>query len=55
MAACPLISLRAVSLGSLSGLMGYHIAQAAVTTYAAFDAHIGRPFGLRKVVRAEVK
>lgn len=38
-----------VSLGSLSGLMGYHIAQAAVTTYAAFDAHIGRPFGLRKV------
>jgi predicted ArsR family transcriptional regulator len=29
--------------------MGYHIAQAAVTTYIAFDEHIGKPFGLRKV------
>jgi DNA-binding MarR family transcriptional regulator len=38
-----------VSLGTLSGLMGYHIAQAAVTTYIAFDEHIGKPFGLRKV------
>lgn len=38
-----------LSLGTLSGLMGYHIAQAAVTTYAAFDEHIGKPFGLRKV------
>jgi len=38
-----------VQLGTLAGLMGYHIAQAAVTTYAAFDEHIGKPFGLRKV------
>lgn len=38
-----------VALGTLSGLMGYHIAQAAVTTYASFEQHIGKPFGLRKV------
>jgi MarR family transcriptional regulator for hemolysin len=38
-----------VELGALSGLLGYHVAQAAVTTYASFEQHIGKPFGLRKV------
>jgi len=40
---------RALSLGPLTSIVGYHIAQAAVTTYGAFDRHIGRPFELRKV------
>ena len=39
----------AVALGPLTAIVGYHIAQAAVTTYAAFERHIGRPFELRKV------
>jgi DNA-binding MarR family transcriptional regulator len=38
----------AVSLGPLAGLVGYHIAQAAVTTGEAFERHLGRPFRLRK-------
>lgn len=42
-------AVAAVRLGTLSGLMGYHIAQAAVTTAAAFEDHIGKPFDLRKV------
>ncbi len=40
---------RTVVLGPLSGILGYHIAQAAVTTVAAFERHVGRPFQLRKV------
>ena len=40
---------REIALGPLTGIVGYHIAQAAVTTYGAFDKHIGAPFGLRKV------
>ena len=40
---------RVLSLGLLTGIVGYHIAQAAVTTYGAFERHIGKPFGLRKV------
>lgn len=40
---------RPISLGPLTGIVGYHVAQAAVTTYGAFESHIGRPFGLRKV------
>lgn len=39
----------AVSIGPLATIVGYHIAQAKVTTYDAFDRHIGKPFGLRKV------
>jgi len=39
----------AVSLGPLAGVVGYHIAQAAVTTVIIFEQHIGRPFSLRKV------
>ena len=38
-----------LSLGVLSDVLGYHVAQAAVTTYATFESHIGTPFGLRKV------
>lgn len=37
-----------LALGPLTGAVGYHIAQAAVTAYSAFDHHIGKPFGLRK-------
>ena len=38
-----------LSLGVLSDVLGYHVAQAAVTTYDTFERHIGVPFGLRKV------
>lgn len=38
-----------LSLGVLSDVLGYHIAQAAVTTYATFESHIGEPHKLRKV------
>jgi DNA-binding MarR family transcriptional regulator len=37
------------SLGELSGLIGYHIAQAWVVSNAAFERHIAGKFGLRKV------
>ena len=40
---------RPLSLGPLTGIVGFHIAQAAVTTYDAFEKHIGGPFELRKV------
>ena len=40
---------RALSLGPLPGIVGYHIAPAAVPAYPAFDRHIGKPFELRKV------
>ena len=38
-----------LSLGVLGDVLGYHIAQAAVTTYGTFEAHIGQPNNLRKV------
>lgn len=38
-----------VSLGALSDVLGYHIAQAAVTTVDMFERHIGERFKLRKV------
>lgn len=38
-----------LALGALSGLLGYHIAQAAVATGESFERHVGKPFGLRKV------
>ena len=38
-----------LSLGVLADVLGYHIAQAAVTTYGTFERHVGEPFGLRKV------
>lgn len=40
---------REIALGPLTGIVGYHIAQAAVTTFSSFERHIGKPFGLRKV------
>lgn len=40
---------RAISLGTLQGVVGFHIAQAAVTTVDTFTRHIGTPFDLRKV------
>ncbi len=39
----------ALELGTLQTVLGYHVAQAAVTTVALFEQHIGRPHGLRKV------
>lgn len=38
-----------LSLGVLSDVLGYHVAQAAVTTVDLFERHIGQPFSLRKV------
>ena len=38
-----------LSLGLLSDVLGYHVAQAAVTTVDMFERHIGQPFGMRKV------
>ena len=38
-----------LSLGPLSDVLGYHIAQASVTTFSLFERHVGQPFGLRKV------
>jgi DNA-binding MarR family transcriptional regulator len=35
--------------GALRGIVGFHIARAAVTTYEAFERHLGKPFDLRKV------
>ena len=38
-----------LSLGPLAGVLGYHIAQAAVATVELFERHIGQRFELRKV------
>jgi len=38
-----------LSLGALSQVVGYHLAQATVVTAAAYERHVGGPFGLRKV------
>lgn len=38
-----------LSFGPLHGIVGFHIARAAVTTYALFESHIGQPLQLRKV------
>jgi MarR family transcriptional regulator for hemolysin len=37
-----------LSFGPLSGIVGFHIARAAVTTYDAFERCIGKPFDLKK-------
>jgi DNA-binding MarR family transcriptional regulator len=39
----------APSLGALTDVLGYHVAQAAVTTVDLFERHIGERYGLRKV------
>jgi len=38
-----------LALGALSPLVGYHLAQAAIVSTAAYERHVGQPFGLRKV------
>jgi DNA-binding MarR family transcriptional regulator len=38
-----------LSFGALQGIVGFHVARAAVTTYDLFDKHLARPFELRKV------
>jgi DNA-binding MarR family transcriptional regulator len=38
-----------LSLGVLTDVLGYHLAQATVTTMDTFERHIAKPFGLRKV------
>ena len=40
---------QSLALGVLSDVLGYHIAQAAVTTVDLYERHIGQPFGLSKV------
>ena len=45
----PAAGPASLQLGALRNLLGYHIAQASVTTVALFDSHVGKPFGLRKV------
>jgi DNA-binding MarR family transcriptional regulator len=38
-----------LDLGPLADVVGYHVAQAAVTTTGSFNRHIGERFALRKV------
>lgn len=38
-----------VALGVLSGVLGYHLSRAAVTTVDMFERHIRQRFGLRKM------
>lgn len=38
-----------ISLGALTDVLGYHLAQAAVTTVDMFSRHVGERFNLRKV------
>mgnify|MGYP000057623439 FL=1 len=45
----PRAAAQPLSLGVLSDVLGYHVAQAAVTTVDMFERHVGQPFGLRKV------
>ena len=45
----PVPERETLALGVLTDVLGYHVAQAAVTTYATFEQFIGQPFGLRKV------
>jgi DNA-binding MarR family transcriptional regulator len=38
-----------MAMGALSGICGFHLARASVTTVALFERFIGGPFELRKV------
>ena len=38
-----------LDLGVLGQVLGFHLARAAVETYALFERHVGKPFQLRKV------
>ena len=40
---------EAIRFGALREIVGFHLARAAVTTFDAFDRHLGQPFQLRKV------
>lgn len=48
MAKAPAVEPDTLSLGALSDVLGFHLAQAAVFTYGLFERHVGEPFGLRK-------
>jgi DNA-binding MarR family transcriptional regulator len=47
--AAPAARGERIGLGALQGILGFHLARAAVTTYAAYERAIGEPFRLRKV------
>jgi len=47
-AKAPAVEPDTLSLGALSDVLGFHLAQAAVFTYGLFERHVGEPFGLRK-------
>ena len=48
MAKAPAVEPDTLSLGALSDVLGFHLAQAAVFTYGLFERHVGEPFALRK-------
>ena len=48
MAKAPVAEPDTLSLGALSDVLGFHLAQAAVFTYGLFERHVGEPFALRK-------
>jgi DNA-binding MarR family transcriptional regulator len=47
--ATPRTGPEPVELGPLTEVLGYHVAQAAVTTVELFERHVGERFALRKV------
>ncbi len=38
-----------LALGTLAGVLGFHLARASAVTFDLFDRHVGEPLGLRKV------
>lgn len=38
-----------LALGTLAGILGFHLARASAFTYDLFDRYLGEPLGLRKV------
>jgi DNA-binding MarR family transcriptional regulator len=40
---------RELDLGTLQGIVGFHLARAAVNTHGMFERHVGVPFELTKV------
>jgi len=45
----PVLSAGGLDGATLDGILGYHLAQAAIVTYAVFDRLVGLPLGLRPV------
>jgi DNA-binding MarR family transcriptional regulator len=37
-----------LNYGPLAGIVGFHLARATVTTYAAYEQSVGKPFALKK-------